>query len=315
MKRRFWGMFTTKAKPFSNRWDEFRSEIKVTPVKDPRGAIASVSDDVLSLRTGYHHRRNTMIVPWMLVFSVLGVFLLHDFIPDLDDLENQAHERLDRYEENRRKGKPISYVQAELEPYSKALLNEEGKVTFYTYYRAMKVLGELDFLHSNFRFLVSVCAISFLLWLVFLFKPLDAEIYFDRKRKIVYTWRHGKVGAAYFDKMGLIENHLGINLVLQFENRKQNGYRPMIIVGIDAGKMVYNRERDTGYLLAQILAFMDHGKEAIITENSYRREPIKYFLRADKQPINLAARIDAALEAEGDLVEHYQKYKSRGHGF
>ena len=48
---------------------------------------------------------------------------------------------------------------------------------------------------------------------------------------------------------------------------------------------------------------------------SYRREPIKYFLRADKQPINLAARIDAALEAEGDLVEHYQKYKSRGHGF
>ena len=200
-----------------------------------------------------------------------------------------------------------------LEPYSKALLNEEGKVTYYTYYKAMKVRGKLDSLYSDFRFLVIVCGISFLLWLVFLIKPLDAEIYFDRKRKIVYTWRHGRVGAAYFDKMGLIENHLGINLVLQFENRKQKGYRPMLIVGIDAGKMVYNRERDTGYLLAQILAFMDHGKEAIITEKSYRRKPIKYFWRKDKQPINLAARIDAALEAEGDFVHQYQTRWVKGH--
>uniref|UniRef100_UPI0030D9F8B7 hypothetical protein n=1 Tax=Vibrio caribbeanicus TaxID=701175 RepID=UPI0030D9F8B7 len=304
---------TFKANSFSNWWDEFRSEIKVTPVKHPCGGIASVSDDVLTLRTGYHDRRNIMIVPWILAFSVLGVCLLNDFIPDLDHLEKRAHQDLRVYKEIRAKNERVIFDLDRAESYAAALLNEEGKVTFHTYYRARKVDGTLDSLYSDFRFLVIVCGVSFLLWLVFLIKPLDAEIYFDRKRKIVYTWRHGRVGAAYFDKVGLIENHLGINLVLQFENRKQKGYRPMLIVGIDAGKMVYNRERDTGYLLAQILAFMDHGKEAIITEKSYRRKPIKYFWRKDKQPINLAARIDAALEAEGDFVHQYQTRWEKGH--
>ena len=84
-------------------------------------------------------------------------------------------------------------------------------------------------------------------------------------------------------------------------------------VGIDAGKMVYNRERDTGYPLAQILAFMDHGKSAVITGSSFKRKPAKFFWRVDRKPDNFEQRVNAALEAEGDLVHQYQTRWVKGH--
>lgn len=62
-------------------------------------------------------------------------------------------------------------------------------------------------------------------------------------------------------------------------------------VGIDAGKMVYDRARDTGYPLAQILAFRDHGKSAVITGSSFQREPAKFFWRIDPKPDNFKQRV------------------------
>ncbi|GAA5645069.1 hypothetical protein [Vibrio proteolyticus] len=87
----------------------------------------------------------------------------------------------------------------------------------------------------------------------------------------------------------------------------------MAIVGIDTGKLAFHTETDTTYPLAQILAFMEHGKEAVITGDSFRREPAKYFLRKDKKPDNFEQRVNAALEAEGDLVHHYQTHRLKGH--
>ena len=179
--------------------------------------------------------------------------------------------------------------------------------------RALKQLGKLDSFLSTTGFLALMCTLSLGMWLLFLLKPQDAEVYFDRKRQIVYSWRHGRVGAASFDKMGILENHLGLNIVLQFENKKQTGYRPMGIVGIDIGKLSFHRESDMTYPLAQILAFMEHGKEAVITGESFTKEPAKYFLRKDKKPDNFEQRVEAALAAQDDLVSHYQTNRVKGH--
>ncbi|MGF1749170.1 hypothetical protein L4D74_10625, partial [Vibrio cionasavignyae] len=105
----------------------------------------------------------------------------------------------------------------------------------------------------------------------------------------------------------------GLNIVLQFENKNQTGYRPMGIMGIDIGKLSFHREGDMTYPLAQILAFMEHGKEAVITGESFRREPAKYFLRKDKKPDNFEQRVEAALAAQDDLVSHYQTNRVKGH--
>ncbi|MER2499112.1 hypothetical protein ABS858_23885, partial [Vibrio neptunius] len=177
-----------------------------------------------------------------------------DSWPNFPSLAEDAHEAIARMQEHRRTGYEPFYDIDEMEAYHQAMLNEEGKVTFFTYMAAQSIMGELDYFIDSMAFLGLMWMITVAMWLLFLLKPRDAEIYFDRERGIVYTWRHGRVGAAYFDKMGLIENHLGINLVLQFENKKQKGYRPMAIVGIDTGKMTFHSEADTTYPLAQILA-------------------------------------------------------------
>ncbi|WP_185759817.1 hypothetical protein [Vibrio pectenicida] len=263
MKRRFWGIFTTKAQPFSKWWQAFRSEVTVIPMEDPFDPVVSVDDKVLKVRTGYHNRRNYYIVPWMLMLSILATYFSYESWPDFNYLAERANESISRIQEFRRTGYSPSYDINEMEAYRRAMLDEEGKVTFFTYMRALEVQGRLGGFVEGAVLLALMWVLVVAMWLLFFLKPRDAEVYFDRQRQIVYSWRHGRVGAAYFNKMGLIENHLGINLVLQFENKKQKGYRPMAIVGIDTGKLTFHSEADTTYPLAQILAFMDHGKSAI----------------------------------------------------
>ncbi|KJY87153.1 hypothetical protein TW84_18225 [Vibrio neptunius] len=313
MERRFIGLFTTKAQPFSKWWQEFRSEVTVVPMDDPFDPIVSVDDKLLTIRTGYHNRRNYYIVPWMLMLSILATHFTIDSWPNFSSLAEDAHQTIARIQEYRRTGYEPIYDMNKMETYQKAMLNGEGKVTFFTYMAAQSIIGELDYFIDSIVFLGFMWMITVSMWMLFFLKPRDAEIYFDRQRQIVYSWRHGRVGAAYFDKMGLIENHLGINLVLQFENKKQKGYRPMAIVGIDTGKLTFHDEADTTYPLAQILAFMDHGKSAVITGSSFKREPAKFFWRVDPKPDDLELRVNAALEAEGDLVHHYQTHRPKGH--
>ena len=312
MKRRFWGMFTTKAKPFSNWWQEFRAEVAVIPMKDPLDPIVSVDDRVLTVRTGYHNRRNVIIVPLMMVFTFMPLYMFYDWLPDLKNTQESAYETLEFVAERRALEDTMSYIN-DLEDYANAILNENGEVTWATYLRAKEVEGKLERFLSGLLMISSFLFVGIVMWLLFLLKPRDAEVYFDRQRQIVYSWRHGRVGAAYFDKMGLMENQSGLNLVLQFENKKQKGYRPMAIIGIDTGKLSFHTEADTTYPLAQILAFMDHGKSAVITDSSFQRKPAKFFWRIDPKPDNFEQRVNAALEAEGDLVHQYQTRWVKGH--
>ncbi|UUM31578.1 hypothetical protein [Vibrio japonicus] len=334
MNRGSKGIFTTKAQPFSKWWTQFRAEVIVVPMKDPLEPFMTVNDNLLTLRTGYHTRRNTIVVPWMLMLTVLTLYFIYDsrYQYDFEAHKAQAARMIESYKED--KARYISYLsdaqkegdKEEEEIFRRGIaladnsikgfsiyFEQDGDVTLFTHMRALKQLGELDHFLFGIGLFSFMGALSLGMWLLFLLKPQDAEVYFDRNRQIVYSWRHGRVGAASFDKMGILENHLGLNIVLQFENKNQTGYRPMGIMGIDIGKLSFHREGDMTYPLAQILAFMEHGKEAVITGESFRREPAKYFLRKDKKPDNFEQRVEAALAAQGDLVSHYQTNRVRGH--
>ncbi|WP_241210238.1 hypothetical protein [Vibrio sp. AND4] len=303
-------------------------------MKDPLEPCMRVNDNLLTLRTGYHTRRNTIIVPWMLMLTVLTLYFIYDsrYQYDFEAHKAQAARMIDFHQERRtdydkwaqraekegNKEKAIKFKhwiieeEQQIQAYS-VYFEQDGDVSLFTHMRALKQLGELDHFLFGIGLFSFMGALSLGLWLLFLLKPQDAEVYFDRNRQIVYSWRHGRVGAASFNKMGILENHLGLNIVLQFENKKQTGYRPMGIVGIDIGKLSFHRESDMTYPLAQILAFMEHGKEAVITGESFTREPAKYFLRKDKKPDNFEQRVEAALAAQDDLVSHYQTNRVKGH--
>ncbi len=311
-------LFTKFAQPLSKWWQALRDEVTVLPLDDPFEPIMSVNKDILTLRTGIHNRRNTVLVPGLIAMTVVSFYAYSELWPNLKYYKNFANEMLEKVETSRvlkaRTGySPMGDLE-EAERYYRAYLNEDGNTTIVTYLNAQSLEGNFGHELGGLIFLAVYLSATLSLWVLFLFKPRDADIYFDRRRRIVYTWRHGRVGAAYFENIGILENRMGLDIYLQFENpKKPGGFWPMPIVGIDAGKLVFHGDKDFIYLLAQLVAFMDHGKSVVIIGDSFQREPAKFFLFKDKQPENFEQRLAAVLAADATLVETYQTHVIRGH--
>ncbi|UTZ21889.1 hypothetical protein [Vibrio campbellii] len=325
MKRQKMGIFTKFAQPFSKWWTQLRKEVLVIPMKDPLDPIMSVNDDILTIRTGFHNRRNTIALPW-LIASVFLTYVWSDAIPDLDQqkehaismvdfLQNEKAQReewlLEAKKENN--AEDVKYYSGRVEDFSQLIksymvyVEKDGDPTIFTYLESQYLQGNLSSAVPMLLGFVFYLTSTLVFFGVVVIKPRDAEIYFDRHRGIVYTWRWGRIGAARFEDIGIKENMMGLSIFLQFENKKQGGFWPRAVWGIDADKLIFHKEEDLSYLLAQLLAFMENGKEAVITGESFQRKPARFFLFDDKKPKNFDQRLEQVLEASHNLVELYEK--------
>ncbi|ELA6922698.1 hypothetical protein [Vibrio parahaemolyticus] len=325
MKRQKMGIFTKFAQPFSKWWAQFRAEVAVVPMENPLEPIMSVNDDILTIRTGFHSRRNTIGLP-LLFTAIFSTYLWLGVVPNLDQkkehaismvefLQNQniqmeeyllEAQKENNIEDEKTYSEGIEYNNQSIKNYM-VYVEKDGNPTIFTYLESKYRQGDL--LWSLFGFLMlGISAISAACFFGLSFiKPRDAEIYFDRNRGIVYTWRWGRIGAARFEDIGIKENMMGLSIYLQFENKKQGGFWPRAVWGIDADKLIFHKEEDLSYLLAQLLAFMENGKEAVITGESFQRKPARFFLFDDMKPKNFEQRLEQVLEASHNLVELYEK--------
>ena len=69
-----------------------------------------------------------------------------------------------------------------------------------------------------------------------------------------------------------------------------------------------NNEVDNTFLMAQLFAFMDKGKNSVITGNRFYRPPPRTYLYQDKKPNDFESRLAAILEREHELPELYAKH-------
>ncbi|MCW8349419.1 hypothetical protein MD535_25965, partial [Vibrio sp. ZSDZ65] len=92
-------------------------------------------------------------------------------------------------------------------------------------------------------------------------------------------WFFGRLAACRFENLGFLERKTGMELYLYSENKKRKGgYDVVPIIVQPTGKVHFNTEKDNDYFLAQIFNFMDNGKSAVITGESFRRsESHSYF--------------------------------------
>ena len=321
-----------KGVAFSKYWPDFYKEIKVIPEKDPMEPFMSVSDDILTLRTGYHTRRNVSILPVMIVFTIASFFRILDnpLHYNYNHMRGYASDMVRYYQKEvanftNYQNKAIKEENTQkIERYGEIIkddlkeidglmiyLRKEGTVNIFTHIEALIFFDDdrLDsFIYSSLS-AVMIISVTAILWFLFLIRPRDAKIYFDRRRQIIYTWRSGRVGAADFDKVGLMTCSAGLQFVLLFEDKKGVGYTPVATTAINIGKLFGHVSKDYIYTLGQILAFMEHGKEAIITGDSFQRRTERFFLRKQKKPNDLNPRIDAALNEGNDLIERYENHK------
>ncbi|GLR06671.1 hypothetical protein GCM10007906_42590 [Vibrio hyugaensis] len=158
------------------------------------------------------------------------------------------------------------------------------------------------------NFLMFLICIALIYW-YFRFRIM-AYLFFDREKQIVYTWRKGRVAACRFENIGFREKTVGLRLFLYGEKKKAgNGYtyKEVEFLVQPSEAMFFNQKRDNNLLLAQLFAFMDEGKQAVIKSSSFERKLPKTWQTKDKKPEDFDARLDEILKHEHDLPGLYLK--------
>ena len=296
------------AQRLTNWRQEFNNTIELDSYPDPGIPIMSVDDNVLAIRNAAHNIRLTYFLPWVIGFWVLSISFIYDFGPN-DGEVAYANSNIEEMLDYKRRG--IDYDEKEYN-YYQALVGDDGKGSRLEYINAVGNYStdrHKKSVYGDIIFISILVFITLLHTLALLRFPRLADIYFDRQRGIVYTWRFGKIAACRFENLGFREDKIGLTLFLYGENKKHNGdYWPALFGLQPTGKAHMNNEADNTFLMAQLFAFMDKGKNSVITGNRFYRPQPRTYLYQDKKPNDFESRLAAILEREHELPELYAKH-------
>ncbi|MBN3574411.1 hypothetical protein [Vibrio neptunius] len=289
--------------------DAFVNQKVIPPTDQPPEPFMQVTDDIISIRDARHTIRSVYLVPVVVVVWFLFIVILSDFGLNSASISH-GKEQLSRYQEEEQKGAYFDdYDRREYSFYQTVFANN-GDYSLVNYIRAVYKYGREGSRKGLEKELkaTGVSALIVLLVSVFFITTLrPTDIFFDRKRGIVYTWFYGRVAACRFEHLGFLEKSTGIVLYLYAENRKgKDGYDMVPIRIQPTGKIILNTARDNNDFFQQIFNFMENGKSAVITgEKFYRPQPKTYFM-IDKRPEPFEARLEKLLQQEHVLPKLYR---------
>ncbi|WP_157617577.1 hypothetical protein, partial [Vibrio mexicanus] len=276
----------------------------IQPADDPLEPFMTVTDDVLSVRDAKNGLRLAYLLPLVIGLWVLSFLFVGKLGTNTASI-NTGLERIERYQEMELQGLPFSSYHQENYEYYKLMFGENGRYSFLGYTRAVLAHGtetQREFLITYSILSAIVVSLTGYFTLFFIRTPKPANIYFDRKRQIVYTWFSGRLAACRFENLGFLERKTGMELYLYCENKKRKGgYNVVPIIVQPTGKVHLNTERDNDYFIAQIFNFMDSGKSAVITGESFHRSESHSYFRIDKRPEPFEERLEKLLEHEHEL--------------
>ncbi|PMN45316.1 hypothetical protein BCT31_10485 [Vibrio lentus] len=288
--------------------DEFNNKIELEAYPDPGEPIMSVNDNVLSIRNAAHNIRSIYFLPWVIGFWLLSISFIYDFGPN-GGMINHAHYNIQKNNDLEARG--LSYDKKS-DLYYKTLIGESGKGSKLDLIYAVNQYGSDTYrksINGELVFISVLTLLSMVLTACLLRFPRLSELHFDRQRGIVYTWRFGKIAACKFENLGFREDKIGLTLFLYGESKKhESGYWPALFGLQPTGKAHLNSEDDNTFLIAQLFAFMDKGKQAVITKDKFKRAQPNTYLYVDQKPKNFEVRLDEILRRDNELPDIYTKH-------
>ncbi|NRB68868.1 MAG: hypothetical protein HRU48_16090, partial [Vibrio sp.] len=289
--------------------DEFVNQKAIAPTDQPPEPFMQVTDDIISIRDARHTIRSVYLVPVVVVVWFLFIFILSDLGSNSASI-SYGKELLSRYQQKEQKGSYFSDYQRREYSYYQTMFANNGEYSLVNYIEAVYRFGyesEKNGLKKRFIATGVSALIVFLVSVFFIRTLRPTDIFFDRKRGIVYTWFYGRVAACRFENLGFLEKSTGIVLYLYAENRKgKDGYDMVPIRIQPTGKIILNTARDNNEFFQKIFNFMENGKSTIITgEKFYRHQPKTYFM-IDKRPEPFEARLEKLLQQEHVLPKLYR---------
>ena len=291
----------------------FASQFKtIKPAQDPLEPFMTVTDDVLTVRDARHSLRTVFLLPLVIGLWILS-FLFMDKLGSNTASINTGKERLAQYQEMEAQGLSFSKFYKEDYDYYKLMFESDGEYSLIGYIKAVLAHGtetQRKFLISDSVIAGVTLSLTLFFTVFFIKSPKPAHIYFDRKRGLVYTWFFGRLAACRFENLGFLERKTGLLLYLYCENKKRKGGYDVFPVTVQpTGKVHLNSERDNNYFFAQVFNFMDNGKSAVITGESFHRPESKTYFFIDKRPEPFEERLEKLLEHEHVLPDLYENLK------
>lgn len=297
-----------------SQWREtFASQFKpIKPAQDPLEPFMTVTDDVLTVRDARHGLRFAYLLPLVIGLWILSCGFISDLGPNSASV-SFGRDTLAEYQAKDINDYSFDAYHNKLYSYYRTMFDDDGNYSLLSYSKAIFTYGresQKKSLISDFVITSVILSLTLFFTVFFIKSPKPAYIYFDRKRGLVYTWFFGRLAACRFENLGFLERKTGLLLYLYCENKKRKGgYDVFPITVQPTGKAHLNSERDNNYFFAQVFNFMDNGKSAVITGESFHRPESKTYFFIDKRPEPFEERLEKLLEHEHVLPELYENLK------
>ncbi len=296
-----------------SKWrDSFASQFKLQPDNDPLEPFMTVTDDILSVRDARHGARFAYLLPLVIGLWILSFTFIGDLGPNSASV-SYGRDKLAEYKAKYIKGSYFDDYHNRRFSYYRTMFDNDGNYSFLSYNKAIFTYGRESQKKYQISHLViaSVTLLLTLFFTVFFIKsPKPAYIYFDRKRRLVYTWFFGRLAACRFENLGFLERKTGLLLYFYCESKKhKGGYEVAPVTVQPTGKVHLNSASDNDYFLAQLFNFMDNGKSAVITGDSFQRPESNTYFFIDKRPEPFEERLEKLLEQEHVLPKLYANLK------
>ena len=119
-----------------------------------------------------------------------------------------------------------------------------------------------------------------------------APLYFDRQRRIAYTWRRGQVWAQHYDALWYYSNHATMVFILYGFDRKGR-FGPRRFVVTPNGSPWFNGETLYTDVLAFVARFMENGRDDVWPTDWEGRRGL--YLFEDRKPDDFDAQLQRVL--------------------
>ncbi len=289
----------------SKWWQDIKRSVNIPPAPDVPEPIRYVDDDIIRVRGNSFNARTGLWGLYLTLICLTG-FSFHITYPNsIQNVESHARKWVDAAKEKygddffetttspthlkiyRRVGHD---GKMSLSEYINYRIEREGAIVFF-----LKPLIFITLLYLSLR----MTPIIFTL-------PRFTDFYFDRNRQIIYLWRNNTVVGCYFDNVGVYEDWLGLHLSMYGEDVKDKS-RYVIWGDYTAPHelAVFRAGQGNREVLAYIIAFMEQGKTAIFTGDTFYRPKARFFWSDIPKPDNFEARLEEVLKRQHVLPELY----------
>lgn len=259
----------------------------------PPAPLGVVSTSSVGVRTSFGNLRFLFLIPWLIGISLALFWILEDIYAGWQDRQSLYAE----YIVATKMEHGEDYFQKTNDEVARGIyliMLNESVLPFKNFLRA-RYLDEGQ-LNSSFvtdmSFVGAAIAIIVTLIVSILSFHRKAPLYFDRERKIVYTWRSGRAWAQYYDELWYYNNNVAMTFIL-YRFDKKGRFKMKRFVVTPSGNPFLNGEALYRPVLAFIIQFMEKGRDAVWASDWEGRRG--WYLFEDRRPEDLNAQIDKVL--------------------